>query len=646
MNLKNKDIFTSNINNEKFIINIIKYTPSILILSITIFILIISFFDNKKRFESDKEKIRFEYTSKNEETIQQRVNEVYDYIKREQEFTESELRKTLKEAIDTAYNITNSIYENNLDKSSDEIKKLVVDALRNVRFNNGRGYYFIYENSGKNILLPHQVELEGKDFWNHQDAKGSYIIQDMTKLLCSNDEAFYEWYWYNPTNPDVQRKKIGLVKNFKQLDWFIGTGEYLEDFEKEVQERVLRNIKEIRFGNNGYIFVINYDSIYLSHIRKEFIGQNAITNNDTIGIKKVIEDLLEISKKGEGFYSYVQNKKPDNDQSIKKVSYVKGLENWSWMIGTGFYEDDMQKAIDDKKEELEKQFQEQLLKTITFTIFLIPLLLIISTYFSKILQKEFKKYQSEKTKQQNIIAHQAKMAAMGEMIGHIAHQWRQPLSSISTSASGMKLQKQMNILDDDFLIEGLEQINKSVQYLSTTIDDFRNFYKQNKAKTEFSLFETIDKVINLINSQFKANGIKIIKTGIDVKITTYENELIQVIINLLNNSRDELAKKDSDYIKLIFIDVSKIKKTVLLQIKDNAGGIEEEIKDKIFEAYFTTKKENDGTGIGLYMSNQIIENMSGKIEVSNENYDFEGQKYKGALFKIIIPRTIKEKEMV
>ena len=646
MNLKNKDIFTSNINNEKFIINIIKYTPSILILSITIFILIISFFDNKKRFESDKEKIRFEYTSKNEETIQQRVNEVYDYIKREQEFTESELRKTLKEAIDTAYNITNSIYENNLDKSSDEIKKLVVDALRNVRFNNGRGYYFIYENSGKNILLPHQVELEGKDFWNHQDAKGSYIIQDMTKLLCSNDEAFYEWYWYNPTNPDVQRKKIGLVKNFKQLDWFIGTGEYLEDFEKEVQERVLRNIKEIRFGNNGYIFVINYDSIYLSHIRKEFIGQNAITNNDTIGIKKVIEDLLEISKKGEGFYSYVQNKKPDNDQSIKKVSYVKGLENWSWMIGTGFYEDDMQKAIDDKKEELEKQFQEQLLKTITFTIFLIPLLLIISTYFSKILQKEFKKYQSEKTKQQNIIAHQAKMAAMGEMIGHIAHQWRQPLSSISTSASGMKLQKQMNILDDDFLIEGLEQINKSVQYLSTTIDDFRNFYKQNKAKTEFSLFETIDKVINLINSQFKANGIKIIKTGIDVKITTYENELIQVIINLLNNSRDELAKKDSDYIKLIFIDVSKRKKTILLQIKDNAGGISEEIKDKIFEAYFTTKKENDGTGIGLYMSNQIIENMSGKIEVSNENYDFEGQKYKGALFKIIIPRTIKEKEMV
>lgn len=194
--------------NEKKLLRIIKYTPTIFVLTITIFVLTASFWDNKKKFEKDKEKIRLEYIQKNEELIKQRVYEVYDYIKREQEYTELELRKTLKEAIDTAYNISNTIYQNNLDKSKDEIKKLVIDALRNVRFNSGRGYYFIYENSGKNILLPHNKELEGKSFWNHQDAKGSYIIRDMTNLLSKNDEAFYEWYWYNPTKPDVQRKKL------------------------------------------------------------------------------------------------------------------------------------------------------------------------------------------------------------------------------------------------------------------------------------------------------------------------------------------------------------------------------------------------------------------------------------------------------
>ena len=432
------------IENEKKLLRMIRFTPTIFVLTITIFILAISFFENKKKFEDNKEKILLEYTQKNQEIIKQRVYEVYNYIKREQEYTEIELKKTLKEALDTAYNIADNIYKNNPNKSDDELKKLIVDALRNITFNSGRGYYFIYENSGKNILLPHNKELEGKDFWNHQDAKGSYIIKDMTALLSKSNEAFYEWYWYNPTNRDIQRKKIGLVRNFEQFGWFIGTGEYLEDFEKEVQEKVLKNIKEVRFGNNGYFFIINYDSIYLSHIRKEFIGQNAITNNDTVEIKKVIEDLLEIAKKGEGFHTYIQNKKPDNEQTIKKISFVKGLENWSWMIGTGFYEDDIQKAINDKKEELDKEYKDYLFKTIIFAFILILLLTIISIYFSRILQLKFKKYQyeitkhiSEKSRQQNIITNQAKMAAMGEMIGHIAHQWSQPLSSISTSATGM-----------------------------------------------------------------------------------------------------------------------------------------------------------------------------------------------------------------
>lgn len=630
------------LENEKKLLKIIKYAPTIFVLSITIFILAISFFENKKRFEKDKEKICLEYTKKNEEIIKQRVHEVYDYIKREQESTELELKRTLKEAIDTAYNIADNMYKNNPDKNIDEIKKLVVDALRNVRFNSGRGYYFIYDNSGKNILLPYNKELEGKDFLNHQDAKGSYIIKDMTALLSKSNEAFYEWYWYNPINRDIQRKKIGLVRNLEQFGWFIGTGEYLEDFEKQVQEKVLRNIKEIRFGNNGYIFIINYDSIYLSHINKDFIGQNAIKNNDTVEIKKVIEDLIEISKKGEGFYSYIQNKKPDNELSIKKISFVKGLDNWSWMIGSGFYEDDMEKAINDKKEELNEEFKEYLFKTIMFTFFLIIFLLIISIYFTEILQRKFKKYQYEKNKQQNIIAQQSKMAALGEMIGHIAHQWRQPLSSISASSTGMKLQKEMNILEDDFLIKGLEQINKSVQYLSTTIDDFRNFYKPNKNKSEFKILDIIDKVINLIGSQFISNGIKIIKSGDNIKINTYENELIQIIINLLNNARDELVKKDLDYEKLIFINVLKKEKNIILEIKDNAGGIPEEIKDKIFKAYFTTKNDNEGTGLGLYMSSQIVENMDAKIEVSNDNYEFEGKNYDGALFRIIIPLAMKK----
>ena len=158
------------LENERKLLKIIKYAPTVFVVSITIFILTVSFWENKAKFEKDQEKILSEYTTKNEELIKQRVYEVYDYIKREQESTEIELKGTLKEAIDNAYNIADNIYQNNKNKNPEELKKLVIDALRNVRFNNGRGYYFIYENSGKNILLPHNKELEGKDFWNYQDA--------------------------------------------------------------------------------------------------------------------------------------------------------------------------------------------------------------------------------------------------------------------------------------------------------------------------------------------------------------------------------------------------------------------------------------------------------------------------------------------
>ncbi|PLY07597.1 MAG: histidine kinase [Arcobacter sp.] len=632
-------------HNEKQLLKIIKYTPSIFILLISIIILSFQFIENKKTFEKEKEKIHSKFIKENKIIIKEKVNEVYNYIKREQNSTEDELKKSLKHALVNAHVIAKTIYENNKNQNPKLIKKLIIDALRNIRFNKGRGYYFIYENSGKNILLPHNEELEGKDFWSHQDAKGSYIIQDMTKLLKQKDQSFYEWYWFNPINPDKQRKKIGLVRNFEPFNWFIGTGEYIEDFEKEVQEGLLRNIKEIRFNNTGYIFIINYDSIYLSHIRKNYIGKSAIINNDATETKKVIKDLVSISKKGEGYYSYIQNKKPGSDESIKKISYVKGLNDWSWIIGAGFYEDDIKKAIIKKKIELKKEFEDYLIQTIQISLILIIILLAFSIYFSRILQRKFVRYNNEinehlteNTRQQNIMAQQSKMAAMGEMIGNIAHQWRQPLSTITTTATGIKLQKELGMLKDDFLVEGLTGINDSAQYLSKTIDDFRNFFKTNKKTTNFSVSEAIDKSLSICSAQLYNLEIEIIKDIKDTNISNYENEFIQVIINIISNAKDELLKKNKYFKKMIFIKVKKENDFLTIKIKDNAGGIANDIIDRVFEPYFTTKHQSQGTGIGLYMCREIIEkNMHGILEVKNSEYEYDHVDFKGACFKIKLP---------
>ncbi|RXJ78471.1 histidine kinase [Arcobacter sp. F155] len=631
--------------NEKQFLKIIKYTPSFFIIILSLIIIIFQFIDKNNTFEKEKEKITQEYIQKNKNLIKTRVDSIYNFIEKERSYTKEELKNSIKGAVENAHSIANSIYERNKNKNPELIKKLIIDALRDVRFNKGRGYFFIYEKSGKNLLLPYNENLEGTNFINHQDSKGTFIIQEMNKALSKNNSTFYSWYWYNPNKQDKMREKLGYIKNFEPFDWFIGTGEYIEDYEQEVKEKILKHIKNLQFGQNGYVFVINYDYIYLSHIKKEYIGKDAITNNDAKQIRTVIKKLVEISKSGSGFYEYTQFIKPDGAESIKKISFVRGFQDWQWVIGTGFYEDDLKKAIKDKKEEIENEYQESLKKTLEISLFLVVILLLSSIYFSKILQKKFRKYKREirehlieNTKQQNILAQQSKMAAMGEMIGNIAHQWRQPLSTISTTATGLKLQKEMDILDDKFLIESLEGINNSAQFLSKTIDDFRNFFKTDKNKEAFSIQNALDKALALVYVQFHNKNIEIIKNSADADIKNLENEFIQVVINILNNARDELVKKDFEEKKTIFIDVLKKKETIEISIKDNAGGIPEDILPRVFEPYFTTKHKSQGTGIGLYMSQEIIrKNMNGQIFVENIDFNYNNSDYRGACFTIKLP---------
>ena len=230
-----------------------------------------------------------------------------------------------------------------------------------------------------------------------------------------------------------------------------------------------------------------------------------------------------------------------------------------------------------------------------------------------------------------------KMAAMGEMIGNIAHQWRQPLSVITTGATGIIMQQEFGILNDEKLIKTCNRINDNAQYLSQTIDDFRNFIKGDRVKTIFNLKDTIDSFLNLVEGTIKSHNINIIldlKT--DVMVNGYDNELKQCLINIFNNAKDALIENEVKE-KLIFIKIIKEEDKSIIVIKDNATGIPQKVLPKIFEPYFTTKSDNKGTGLGLYMTYDIITNgMSGKIEANNVSYNHNNTSYVGAEFKIEI----------
>lgn len=237
-----------------------------------------------------------------------------------------------------------------------------------------------------------------------------------------------------------------------------------------------------------------------------------------------------------------------------------------------------------------------------------------------------------------LLFQQSKMASMGEMIGNIAHQWRQPLSIISTCASGIKFEKEFNEINDERLFEGLDLIVENTQYLSKTIDDFRNFFKADKKIEDFSINESINNVLKLVKSSIQNHNIKVeIYAVEELIINGYPNEFLQVLINVINNAKDALINQVNNERYMIIKIYMKNKKCVI-EINDNGGGIDEAIISKIFEPYFTTKHKFQGTGIGLYMSHQIVvEHMKGTIEAKNIEIVKNEKVYKGCSFIIILP---------
>ena len=258
-------------------------------------------------------------------------------------------------------------------------------------------------------------------------------------------------------------------------------------------------------------------------------------------------------------------------------------------------------------------------------------------YLNENLQITIDKKTKELLEKEAILNQQAKMAAMGEMIENIAHQWRQPLSVISTISSSLKIKKEMNILDDKEFYEALQSINRTSQHLSNTIDDFRNFFSPNKEMNKFYVSQLIKKSKDLIKSRFDKFNIKVIENIDDIEILSYQNELFQVILNLFSNSIDVLSSSQIEN-KIIYIKIYHDENNLYIEFLDNGGGIKDEFINRVFEPYFTTKHKSQGTGIGLYMSLQIVtKHLNGEISVKNDTFIENNIAYFGAKFTILLP---------
>ena len=460
-----------------------------------------------------------------------------------------------------------------------------------------------------------------------KDQNEKYIYENFRDTTTTLENVNLDFMIFmNLENKNIHTQ---LSKNIKTLN--------KDNFTKYIVDSITddENISIAKYQNNYYYIV-------KSRILKSDLSGKT-RGFIYVGKKIYLENFNDEFKNSIKFIDIVSNKTNKTLKSIfldkVEVHFVYSEDILSNIISLQNNNKNLAMLKLDNYRDIYKQGRKQIILFNTaVSIFVLILFFIFYfyIYYHKRLNIELEIRVEDEIKkqkaQEEILIHQSRSAEIGEMINNIAHQWRQPLNNLSLTIQNIGFKYENDVLTKEELNETIDKSKMIINSMSNTIDTFRNFFEPTKNKNLFKVEHSIENTLEILSSTLRFYNIEVVKEIIDdVEIYDYENEFSQVLLNIITNARDALVSNKIEK-PIIKVNVSKIENNVIVKIKDNANGINEEIIDRIFEPYFTTKGKGNGTGIGLYMSKLIIEkNMNGKIEAKNNK--------EGAVFKITLPIT-------
>ena len=544
---------------------------------------------------------------------------------------DNNIKKELDERLLLAYKTAETIYEKYHHKlSAKALKAHIVDALSAMTWYGKRNYVFVTDYEGNNIYSGSD-DLIGKNLSAWQDADGRAIVLEEIQLARKYGEGYLKTRFREETG--LQSIK---VKDFGHYEWFLGTGIHHDRALREAKEKLLDLIKQSPKDRSGYIAIFENNRLLFTSERDENVSSSLL-------LEKMHKHLVDT----DGWVEL-----PQEDAHI----YIHYFEPFHWHIVYGFKKGYFNTMLMDQQKKVKKSFDEEVRFVIAVSVVIALLVALLTFIVSRRIIAIIKAYKNELEHQETalrelnsslevrvqkeVLAHrekekmliqQSKMAAMGDMLSMIAHQWRQPLNQISYVLMNIDAAYEFKELTPQYMDEKVKEGTQILEYMSQTIDDFKNFFKPDKERSEVQVSEVIEDTISLVKKSLDAYNIKLaLQIESRSRINIYRNELIQVILNLIGNAKDALVlgkvRDPKIMIRLLDDDAG-----VVIEVEDNGGGVEEGIKEKIFEPYFSTKGEQSGTGLGLYMVKTIIEtHLHGKIDL------YDGKE--GAIFTIFLKK--------
>jgi len=544
---------------------------------------------------------------------------------------ETDIQQELDERLDLATQTANSIYEKyhkRLPKRA--VQERIIDALSAMRWNDASNYIFVTDYEGNNIVTGSQ-DLRGRNLSGWTDADGRAVVLEEIQMARKYGEGYIKTRF---------RKETGMqtikVKDFGHYSWFFGSGIHHERAIKKKREDLLKLIKEAPRDRSGYIaifegkkplFVSEKESKELSSTVLEFIQKHLTLENGWVPL-------------------------PEDNAHI----YIRHFKPFNWHIVYGFKKAYFSSMLKEQQEKMKKEFEHEVQFVIEASIVIALLVGILTFIVSRRIIAIIEEYKEEldlqerelrelnasletrvdeevkaRREKEKMLIQQSKMAAMGDMISMIAHQWRQPLNQMSYVLMNIDAAYEFKELTPKYMDDKVKEGTKLLEYMSHTIDDFKNFFKPDKAQSDEQISEVVEDTIALVKKSLDAHKITLkLECESDARMMVYRNELLQVILNLITNAKDVLVMNGVNDPQ-ISIRVFLEKEQVHIMVCDNGGGVDASIQEKIFEPYFTTKCEQSGTGLGLYMAKTIVEShMHGTIKLFNTK--------EGACFDVALGR--------